>query len=82
MEGKKIIFHAGCDQTFVSVHGGPQNGTFQAPVLINQKGESQQCVYTFLAAQNQRVEVVFTSFGLRGTPPELVFTYFIFIFNK
>ncbi|XP_044013661.1 dorsal-ventral patterning tolloid-like protein 1 isoform X2 [Aphidius gifuensis] len=64
-----------CDQTFVSVHGGPQNGTFNAPILINAKGESQQCVYTFLAASNQRVEIIFTTFGLRGTPPECVHEY-------
>ncbi|XP_063987835.1 tolloid-like protein 2 isoform X2 [Diachasmimorpha longicaudata] len=59
-----------CDQTFVSIPGGSQNGTFHAPALINPEGESQQCVYTFLAAPHQRVEVVFTSFGLRGTPPD------------
>ncbi|XP_034938400.1 bone morphogenetic protein 1 isoform X2 [Chelonus insularis] len=60
----------GCDQTFVSVKDGPENGTFHAPTLINPKRESQQCVYTFLAAPHQRVEVVFTTFGLRGTPPD------------
>ncbi|XP_063987836.1 cubilin-like isoform X3 [Diachasmimorpha longicaudata] len=64
-----------CDQTFVSIPGGSQNGTFHAPALINPEGESQQCVYTFLAAPHQRVEVVFTSFGLRGTPPECFHEY-------
>ncbi|XP_011309248.1 bone morphogenetic protein 1-like isoform X2 [Fopius arisanus] len=64
-----------CDQTFVSKPGGSQNGTFHAPTLINPEGESQQCVYTFLAAPHQRVEIVFTSFGLRGTPPECFHEY-------
>ncbi|XP_066598102.1 tolloid-like protein 1 isoform X2 [Prorops nasuta] len=60
----------GCDQKFVSTPDGPTNGTFQAPTLINPDGESRQCVYTFLAGPRQRVELIFTSFGLRGTPPD------------
>lgn len=59
-----------CDQTFVSRIGGPQNGTFSAPLLHNPKNHSRQCLYTFLAGPGQRVEVVFTSFNLRGSPPE------------
>lgn len=58
-----------CDQKFISTPDGPQNGTFYAPLLSNQEGESQQCVYTFLAGPRQRVELIFTTFGLRGTPP-------------
>ncbi|XP_063909054.1 dorsal-ventral patterning tolloid-like protein 1 isoform X3 [Zophobas morio] len=59
-----------CDQTFVSRPGGPLNGTFQAPEFVNLRGHSRQCIYTFLAGLGQRVEIVFTSFNLRGTPPE------------
>ncbi|XP_024938391.1 bone morphogenetic protein 1 isoform X2 [Cephus cinctus] len=59
-----------CDQKFVSVPDGPHGGTFHAPNLINPTGESQQCIYTFLAGPDQRVEIFFTSFGLRGTPPD------------
>ncbi|XP_015514875.1 tolloid-like protein 1 isoform X1 [Neodiprion lecontei] len=59
-----------CDQSFASFPDGPQNGTFSAPTLINPEGESRQCVYTFLAGSGQRVEIVFTSFGLRGMPPD------------
>ncbi|XP_046831022.1 bone morphogenetic protein 1 isoform X2 [Vespa crabro] len=58
-----------CDQKFISTPDGPQNGTFYAPTLINLEGESRQCVYTFLAGPRQRVELIFTTFGLRGTPP-------------
>ncbi|XP_043504117.1 dorsal-ventral patterning tolloid-like protein 1 isoform X1 [Polistes fuscatus] len=58
-----------CDQKFISTPDGPQNGTFFAPALINLEGESRQCVYTFLAGPRQRVELIFTTFGLRGTPP-------------
>jgi hypothetical protein len=61
---------AECDRTFVSRPGGPQNGTFTAPSFLNPAGHSRQCIYTFLAGQTQRVELVFTSFNLRGTPPE------------
>ncbi|XP_021914332.1 cubilin isoform X4 [Zootermopsis nevadensis] len=59
-----------CDRTFVSRPGGPQNGTFTAPSFINPAGHSRQCIYTFVAGQRQRVELVFTSFNLRGTPPD------------
>ncbi|KAK2586442.1 hypothetical protein KPH14_010719 [Odynerus spinipes] len=59
-----------CDQKFISTPDGPQNGTFHAPALINSEGESRQCVYTFFAGPRQRVELIFTTFGLRGTPPD------------
>ncbi|XP_017472311.1 PREDICTED: uncharacterized protein LOC108363453 isoform X1 [Rhagoletis zephyria] len=64
------LFYAECDQTFVSRIGGPQNGTFSAPLLHNHKNHSRQCLYTFLAGPGQRVEVLFTSFNLRGSPPD------------
>ncbi|XP_063909053.1 dorsal-ventral patterning tolloid-like protein 1 isoform X2 [Zophobas morio] len=64
-----------CDQTFVSRPGGPLNGTFQAPEFVNLRGHSRQCIYTFLAGLGQRVEIVFTSFNLRGTPPDCVHEY-------
>ncbi|XP_037027198.1 cubilin isoform X3 [Bradysia coprophila] len=59
-----------CDQTFVSRIGGPQNGTFTAPLLQNPTNHSRQCLYIFLAGPGQRVEVQFTSFNLRGSPPD------------
>ncbi|KAM0732404.1 Cubilin [Formica fusca] len=59
-----------CDQKFVSTPDGLPNGTFYAPMLINPEGDPQQCVYTFLAGPRQRVELIFTSFGLRGKPPD------------
>ncbi|KYN17419.1 Cubilin [Trachymyrmex cornetzi] len=59
-----------CDQKFVSTPDGPLNGSFYAPTLINPEGEPRQCVYTFLAGPRQRVELTFTSFGLRGKPPD------------
>ncbi|EDW24358.1 GL23444 [Drosophila persimilis] len=64
-----------CDQTFVSRIGGPQNGTFSAPLLHNHRNHSRQCLYTFLAGPGQRVEVVFKSFSLRGSPPDCVHEY-------
>ncbi|XP_071055238.1 cubilin isoform X2 [Onthophagus taurus] len=64
-----------CDQTFVSRPGGPQNGTFSAPEFVNPWSHSRQCVYTFLAGPGQRVEVIFTSFALRGTPPDCIHEY-------
>lgn len=59
-----------CDQKFISTPDGPPNGTFHAPTLINYDGDSRQCVYTFFAGPRQRVELIFNSFGLRGTPPD------------
>ncbi|XP_018056212.1 PREDICTED: bone morphogenetic protein 1 isoform X4 [Atta colombica] len=59
-----------CDQKFVSTPDGPLNGSFYAPTLINPEKEPRQCVYTFLAGPRQRVELTFTSFGLRGKPPD------------
>ncbi|XP_059483669.1 tolloid-like protein 1 isoform X3 [Neocloeon triangulifer] len=61
-----------CDRTFVSRPGAPQNGTFEAPTILNPTNQTQsrQCIYTFIAGPRQRVEVGFTSFGLRGTPPD------------
>ncbi|XP_036147288.1 cubilin isoform X2 [Monomorium pharaonis] len=64
-----------CDQKFVSTPDGPLNGTFHAPTLINPEGDPRQCVYTFLAGPRQRVELIFTSFGLRGKPPDCVHEY-------
>ncbi|EDV91452.1 GH13954 [Drosophila grimshawi] len=64
-----------CDQTFVSRIGGPQNGSFTAPLLHNHRNHSRQCLYTFLAGPGQRVEVVFKSFNLRGSPPDCVHEY-------
>ncbi|XP_058812788.1 uncharacterized protein LOC131677148 isoform X2 [Topomyia yanbarensis] len=59
-----------CDQTFVSRAGGPANGTFNAPLLTNPTNHSRQCLYIFLAGPGQRVDVTFTSFNLRGSPPD------------
>ncbi|XP_039289954.1 tolloid-like protein 2 [Nilaparvata lugens] len=59
-----------CDRTFVSRASGPQNGTFSAPIFSNPSGHARQCVYTFLAAPHQRVQIIFTHFNLRGTPPD------------
>lgn len=64
------IWFSECDQKFVSTPDGPLNGSFHAPTLINPEGDPRQCVYTFLAGPRQRVELTFTSFGLRGKPPE------------
>ncbi|XP_055908933.1 uncharacterized protein LOC129943472 isoform X2 [Eupeodes corollae] len=64
------LLYAECDQTFVSRVGGPQNGTFSAPLVHNPKNHSRQCLYIFLAGPGQRVEVVFTTFNLRGSPPD------------
>lgn len=61
-----------CDQTFVSHPGGPQNGTFTAPIINNPSNHSRQCLYIFLAGPGQRVEIIFTTFNLRGSPPEYV----------
>lgn len=65
-----VFFFLECDQTFVSRPGGPTNGTFTAPFLQISTNHSRQCLYIFLAGPGQRVEVIFTSFNLRGKTPE------------
>ncbi|XP_034244816.1 tolloid-like protein 2 [Thrips palmi] len=64
-----------CDRTFSSRPGGPMNGTFTAPVFINPDNHARQCIYVFQAQPRQRVEVSFTLFNLRGTPPECIHEY-------
>ncbi|KAJ8719182.1 hypothetical protein PYW07_016738 [Mythimna separata] len=58
-----------CDRTFVS-RGGASNGSFHAPELLNPNNHTRQCLYTFLAAPGQRVQVEFRTFDLRGKPPD------------
>lgn len=56
---------------FVSTPDGLKNGTFVSPVIENNNDHhSRQCIYTFVAAENERVQVTFTSFNLRGAHPE------------
>ncbi|CAL1273536.1 unnamed protein product [Larinioides sclopetarius] len=59
-----------CDRIFVSNAEGPKNGTFRAPQLTIPKGHSRHCIYTFIASENERVQVTFMSFNLRGSVPE------------
>lgn len=75
---KLLLLHIECDQTFVSRPGGSQNGTFTAPIINNISNHSRQCLYIFLAGPGQRVEIVFTIFNLRGSPPEYVSFYWFF----
>ncbi|XP_053679390.1 cubilin [Anopheles nili] len=39
-------------------------------MLSNPSNHSRQCLYIFLAGPGQRVDVSFTSFSLRGSPPD------------
>ncbi|PRD27455.1 UNVERIFIED_CONTAM: Tolloid-like protein 1 [Trichonephila clavipes] len=59
-----------CDRIFVSNAEGPKNGSFSAPQLNIPKGHSRHCIYTFIASEEERVQVTFMSFNLRGTNPE------------
>lgn len=62
-----------CDRVFVSSRNpDSKNGSFTAPSLQNNANHSRQCIYTFEALVNERVEVTFTSFNLRGAHPEYV----------
>jgi len=57
---------------FVSSSDGPKNGSFTSPVIENNENHSRQCIYTFIAGENERVQLTFTSFNLRGAHPEYV----------
>lgn len=61
-----------CDRVFVSNSDGPKNGSFTSPVIENKEHHSRQCIYTFIASENERVQVTFSSFNLKGVHPEYV----------
>ncbi|GFV84207.1 tolloid-like protein 1 [Trichonephila clavipes] len=67
---KAFTFQKECDRIFVSNAEGPKNGSFSAPQLNIPKGHSRHCIYTFIASEEERVQVTFMSFNLRGTNPE------------
>lgn len=48
----------------------PTNGTFESPTMTAEEGHLYQCIFMFVAKPNERVEVKFTQFNVRGTPPE------------
>lgn len=65
-----------CDRMYISNPDGPKNGTFSAPLFKKiQEDHSRQCVYTFIAAENERVRIQFTEFDLRGQLPECNYEY-------
>lgn len=55
---------------FISTPEGARNGTFSAPHIENAGGKPRQCIYTFIAQPGERVDVTFTAFRVRGSPPE------------
>lgn len=57
-----LISPTECDQTFVSRAGGPQNGTFSAPSILNPTNTSRQCLYIFLAGEYQISKVFLEEF--------------------
>ncbi|XP_071539486.1 cubilin-like isoform X3 [Panulirus ornatus] len=59
-----------CDRKVVSSENGLREGEFDAPELLNPEGHGRQCIYTFVAAPGERVQIQFHRFNLRGTPPE------------
>ena len=63
-------FYPECDRLYLSGADGVYNGTFESPNLVPEDGHSLQCIYTFVARPNERVEIIFTHFNVRGTPPE------------
>ncbi|XP_022253784.1 cubilin-like isoform X3 [Limulus polyphemus] len=59
-----------CDRMFISNAVGRKNGTFEAPLIFNPMNHSRQCIFTFIAAEDERVRVTFNKFNLRDSPPE------------
>ncbi|KAL3204477.1 hypothetical protein MRX96_011486 [Rhipicephalus microplus] len=55
---------------FISNPDGPKNGSFSAPHMENPLGHSRQCIYTFIAQGNERVDINFTRFRVRGSSPD------------
>jgi len=59
-----------CDRLFLSTPTGARNGTFSSPQITPEDGQSVQCIFFFVAQPGERVEITFTYFDVRGTPPE------------
>ena len=59
-----------CDVQFVSPDQGSKSGQFHAPEIINPDKNIHHCLYTFIAKEDERVQIQFKKFSLRGTPPE------------
>uniref|UniRef100_T1IVJ3 CUB domain-containing protein n=1 Tax=Strigamia maritima TaxID=126957 RepID=T1IVJ3_STRMM len=53
-----------CDRMFISNPNGPRNGTFNAPDFKNPTNHSRQCIYTFIAATNERCYTKYTARAL------------------
>lgn len=67
----RSIYFSACDKTFESTAlATSKNGSFEAPVFLNPEMVIQQCTFTFIARDNERVKVEFENFDLEGTPPE------------
>ena len=69
-----------CDRTFINNPDGLKNGSFSSPNLVNEQKHSRQCIYTFIAGENERVQISFSLFDLRGSTPELV--HFLYSYIK
>ena len=66
-----LIFFSACDMKFESTSlAASKNGSFSAPVFLNPEKVIQQCTFTFIARENERVKLEFENFDLEGTPPE------------
>lgn len=59
-----------CDRMFISNPDGLKNGSFSSPTFENEQRHSRQCIFTFIAAENERVQISFSLFNLRGTTPD------------
>ncbi|CAG2104253.1 unnamed protein product [Medioppia subpectinata] len=59
-----------CDRMFISNPDGLKNGTFRSPHMTNEQKHSRQCIYTFIAAENERIQISFSLFDLRGSTPD------------
>ncbi len=55
---------------FISNPDGLKNGSFTSPTIENEQRHSRQCIFTFIAAENERVQISFSLFNLRGSTPE------------
>ncbi len=65
------FYVSGCDQSFVSTSSpSSKTGSFHSPAFLNPEEHVLQCTYSFVALENERVQLEFDEFDLQGTPPE------------
>ena len=53
----------------IDANEAPLEGEFHSPGYPHHYGSNLQCIYTFIGRPNQRVQINFLRFSVKGVPP-------------